>query len=252
MIKEKYIVIIGSNGLIGRTIVKELILKYDCKVLAVDFASLDDEFDEVIKTGKFSFYKCDITNEFDVQELLNKVREDSCTVDCLINTSYPRNSNYGNKLFDVKVSDFNENLSLNLGSHFLLMQQFSKYFTEKGCGNIINFSSVYGHVAPDFSIYEGEDFTMPVEYAVIKSGLNHLNRYMAKYLGSKNIRFNIISPGGILNGHSDRFIKAYGSKCLTKGMLSPNDLVGLVAFLISDISKYINGQTIIVDDGFTL
>ena len=94
--------------------------------------------------------------------------------------------------------------------------------------------------------------TMPVEYAAIKSALIHLTKYMAKYLKDKNVRVNCISPGGILDKQPESFLEQYKSNCLSKGMLDPEDIMGALVFLLSDASKFINGQNIIVDDGFTL
>ena len=67
-----------------------------------------------------------------------------------------------------------------------------------------------------------------------------------------NIRFNSVSLGGILNNQPESFLKGYKSYCLTKGMLNPEDISGTILYLISDNSEYVNGQNIIVDDGFTL
>ena len=94
--------------------------------------------------------------------------------------------------------------------------------------------------------------TVPVEYAAIKSGMLHLTKYMAKYLKGKNIRVNAISPGGILDSQPKEFLSEYNKQCSTKGMLDSNDLNGTLIFLLSDMSSYINGQNIIVDDGFSL
>ena len=94
--------------------------------------------------------------------------------------------------------------------------------------------------------------TMPVEYAAIKSGLIHLSKYMAKYFKGKNIRVNTISLGGIEDKQPEAFLKAYKEFCLNKGMLNPNDIAGTLIYLISDLSKFVNGQNIVVDDGFTL
>ena len=75
---------------------------------------------------------------------------------------------------------------------------------------------------------------------------------MAKCLGRKNIRVNAISPGGILNNQPKNFLKMYNKRCLNKGMLDAKDLSGALIFLLSDNSRYVNGQNIVVDDGFTL
>ena len=152
----------------------------------------------------------------------------------------------------MEYEDFCENVSVHLGGYFLTSQQFAKYFAETGCGNIINISSVYGVIAPKFEIYKDTPMTMPVEYAAIKSALIHLTKYMAKYLKDKNVRVNCISPGGILDKQPESFLEQYKSNCLSKGMLDPEDIMGALVFLLSDASKFINGQNIIVDDGFTL
>ena len=94
--------------------------------------------------------------------------------------------------------------------------------------------------------------TMPVEYAAIKSGLIHLTKYMAKYFKGMNIKVNTLSPGGILNNQPEVFLEEYKKNCLNKGMLENIDLKGTLIYLLSDMSTYVNGQNIIVDDGFIL
>jgi len=94
--------------------------------------------------------------------------------------------------------------------------------------------------------------TMPVEYAAIKSALIHLTKYMAKYYAGNNIRVNCVSLGGLWDNQPDSFRNGYRKHCLNKGMLEPTDIVGTIIFLLSDQARYINGQNIIVDDGFVL
>jgi len=66
------------------------------------------------------------------------------------------------------------------------------------------------------------------------------------------IRVNAISPGGILDGQPSSFLKKYNDKCLTKGMLDKKDINGTLVFLLSDMSTYVNGQNIVIDDGFSV
>tara|TARA_B100000683_G_C12074933_1_gene384376 strand:- start:195 stop:539 length:345 start_codon:yes stop_codon:yes gene_type:complete len=113
-------------------------------------------------------------------------------------------------------------------------------------------SSIYGVVTPKFDVYRDTPMTMPVEYAVIKSGLIHLTKYMAKYFKGSKIRVNSISPGGIFNNQPKSFIKNYNKFGLNKGMLDVNDICGTLIFLLSEHSANINGQNIIVDDGWSL
>jgi enoyl-[acyl-carrier-protein] reductase (NADH) len=113
-------------------------------------------------------------------------------------------------------------------------------------------SSIYGVVTPRFEIYNDTTMTTPVEYVAIKSGLIHLTKYMAKYFEGKKIRVNSISLGGLKDGQPEDFLKAYNSFCLNKGMLNSKDISGTLLYLLSDLSEYVNGQNIIVDDGFSL
>ena len=113
-------------------------------------------------------------------------------------------------------------------------------------------SSIYGVNAPRFEIYENTPMTMPVEYAAIKSAVLQLNRYLASYISDSRFRVNSVSPGGILDQQPGSFLEAYKKQTLGAGMLKPEDITGSIMFLLSDASRYINGQNIVVDDGFSL
>ena len=68
----------------------------------------------------------------------------------------------------------------------------------------------------------------------------------------KGLRINCISPGGIKDLQDNKFIKNYNKHCNYKGLLNPQDINSLINFLISEESKYINGQNIVIDDGWSL
>jgi NAD(P)-dependent dehydrogenase (short-subunit alcohol dehydrogenase family) len=144
------------------------------------------------------------------------------------------------------------NVDSHLGGYFLVAQQFCMAFKAQGHGNLINMSSIYGSMAPRFEVYEGTPMTMPVEYAAIKSAVVHLTRYFAQYFKGHGIRVNCLSPGGIRDNQPADFLAAYNARCASKGMLAPEDVVGALLFLLSDESRYINGQNILVDDGFSI
>jgi len=194
----------------------------------------------------------DITSKQSLTGSIEYLDNKYARIDALVNNAYPRNNNYGKYFFDVEYDDFTQNTGLNLGGYFLTSQQYAKYFQKQGYGNIINNSSIYGVVAPKFEIYENTPMTMPVEYAAIKSGLIHLTKYMAKYFKGMNIRVNCLSPGGIFDNQNELFIEKYNNVCLNKGMLDKSDLNGTLVYLLSDMSKFVNGQNIIIDDGFSL
>jgi len=194
----------------------------------------------------------DITSSTSVGTLISELRGRHGHIHAVVNNAYPRNRNYGRKLEDVTYPDFCENIGLHLGGYFLVAQQFGLFFREQGGGNIINMSSIYGVATPRFEIYSGTSMTMPVEYAAIKAAIIHLTRYFAQYFKGTGIRVNCLSPGGIIDNQPEAFLLKYNAFCNSKGMLDSGDLGGALLFLLSDDSKFITGQNLIVDDGWSL
>jgi len=256
MLKDKVIVITGGAGLIGQEFIKAVVEQNGIAIIADINENLGnsakDKLSKELKTTNIEFIKLDITSKDSLQNCIDTLHHRYKKIDALVNNAYPRNKNYGKHFFDVEYEDFTENLGLNLGGYFITSQQFSKYFQKQGYGNIVNVSSIYGVVAPKFEIYKDTSMTVPVEYVAIKSGLIHLTKYMAKYFKGMNIKVNTLSPGGIFDNQAEIFLDSYKNKCLNKGMLDKSDLKGSLIYLLSDMSKYLNGQNIVVDDGFSI
>ncbi len=253
LLDGKTILVAGAGGLLGRQLVcgilaqgaKVIVADIDVEKAKVSLASLSVD----INSPLVEFCKFDIANLEDVKKIFS---EESC-IDGAVNCTYPRNKNYGAHFFDVTLDSFNENLSLHLGSYFLFSQQCAAYFKVKRRPfSLVNISSIYGVVAPEFSIYKDTPMTMPVEYAAIKSGLLHLSKYIAKYIGDSDFRINCVSPGGVLDDQPEQFLNKYRERTHGRGMLHVENVIGAVLFLLSEQSQYMVGQNLIVDDGFTL
>lgn len=254
VLKNKIVVVAGGAGLLGGEFIRAIAANGGVAVIADLNREAEYQFTNSIQStdGTVDFVTCDINDKASILKVIQTVSDKYGKIDALVNSAYPRNKNYGRKLLEVAYDDFCENINLNLGGYFLASQQFAAYFIKQGYGNIVNLASIYGVVAPKFEIYEGTTMTMPVEYAVIKSAIIHLTKYFAKSLKGKKIRINSLSPGGILDNQPESFISAYRETCLNKGMLDKADLSGPLIYLLSDASQYVNGQNLIVDDGFTL
>ena len=194
----------------------------------------------------------DITSRSSVDVALRSVHERIGPIGAVVNNAYPRNARYGRALESVTYADFCENVDLHLGGYFLVSQRFALYFREHGGGNIVNMGSIYGTMAPRFEVYAGTTMTMPVEYAAIKAGVLHLTRYFAQYFKGDGVRCNSLSPGGILDRQPEEFVRSYNVHCGTTGMLDGADVAGALVFLLSDASRHVTGQNLIVDDGFSL
>jgi NAD(P)-dependent dehydrogenase (short-subunit alcohol dehydrogenase family) len=256
ILENKLVVITGGSGLMGKEFAKAVVENGGIAIIA-DMAVRAGEkcieaLKEELKSDKIEFIAVDITSKKCINSMIEFLAGKYGRIDALVNNAYPRNKNYGKLLEDVTYKDFCENVSMHLGGYFLTSQQVGLFFRKQGYGNIINIASIYGVVPPRFEIYKDCAMTMPVEYAVIKSGVLHLTKYMAKYFKGSNIRVNAISPGGILSGQPGNFLEKYNNCCLSKGMLDAQDIKGTLVYLLSDGSLYVNGQNIIVDDGFVL
>ena len=256
MLKNRVVVITGGAGLIGQEFVKAIIEENGIAIIADINKELGKEVKETLskelKTKNIDFVQLDITSKESLNKCIEYLDSKYRRIDALVNNAYPRNKNYARHFFDVEYEDFVENIGLNLGGYFNTSQQFAKYFQKQKCGNIVNISSIYGVIAPKFEVYDNTSMTMPVEYAAIKSGLIHLTKYMAKYFKGMNIRVNTLSPGGIFDSQPEKFLEAYKKECLNKGILDKSDLKGTLVYLLSDMSKYVNGQNIVIDDGFSI
>lgn len=256
-LQDKNIVITGGCGLLGRYFAESCANNGACVTIAdLNSAVGESITEEIIQSSgneQVYFERCDITDTYNIQKLVVAYKTTHQRVDALVNNAYPRNEHYGRSFEDVTYDDFCENVSMHLGGYFNITREIAKVMMNQNSGNIINVASIYGVSAPRFEIYDDTTMTMPVEYAAIKGGVIMLTKYLASYLGRYNIRVNAISPGGIENNQPASFIKKYTDHVLLGGrMAQPEDIVGVLSFLLSDQSKYITGQNIVVDGGWTL
>jgi NAD(P)-dependent dehydrogenase (short-subunit alcohol dehydrogenase family) len=256
-LESRVVVITGGAGLIGRGFVRAVVESGGTAIIAdIDEASgqnvqvgLATELD----TDRIEFVRVDITSRDSIQAMIDAVLDRHKTIDALVNNAYPRNRNYGRKFEDVTYEDFCENVNLHLGGYFLMAQQVAGVMANQKSGVIINIASIYGFMAPRFDLYEDTNFTSPVEYSAIKGGLLSLTKYLASYLGEHGIRVNAISPGGVYDNQPDSFVAKYSKKTLIGNrMAEPDDLNGVLTFLLSEASRYITGQNIVVDAGWSI
>lgn len=246
------VLLIGAGGLLGRTFATALI-EAGARVLLADRALAAVEELAASLGERAVPAAINITDADSIRATLALADQTWGGLDTVVNTAYPRNPRYGRRYEEVEYDDFCENLGLHLGGYHLVMQQAALYFRAHGKGgHIVNISSIYGVMQPRFEVYAGTAMTMPVEYAAIKSALVHLSGYVAKYFLKDGVRVNCISPGGIRDRQPESFLAAYDAHAGRIGMLEPQDIASTLLYLLSPASRGINGQNIVVDDGFSL
>jgi NAD(P)-dependent dehydrogenase (short-subunit alcohol dehydrogenase family) len=248
MVKKSEILVIGAAGLLGSQLCRDL-MRDGAIVTAVD-----NNLDSLLGlnsalNNKLKIIEADICCENSVKSLFSKN-----VFHGLVNCSYPRNANYGIDFENVKYESFIENISMQIGSNFLLVREAIRSFKGKKESKFsyVNIGSIYGSEVPKFDIYDDIDMAMPVEYALSKAALHQLTKYSAGLVNDSNFRINTVSPGGIYDNHLKQFTEKYRSYTFGKGMLEPSAITGSIIFLLGSGSEFINGQNIYVDDGFTV
>lgn len=248
--KNKVYLVTGANGRIGYALSQQLI-SLGAKVIMTDkniskIQNLNLNNNHLIK-------KIDIIKEKNIKKIISQSNKKFNKIDGIIHCAYPVSKDWGAPINKIKSKSLKENLFNQLGISILISRIFVNYFLNKNIpGKIIFISSIQGVRSPKFDHYKGLKMTSPVEYSVIKSGVISLTSYLAKLYKKNKIIVNCVSPGGIRDKQHNKFIKRYKDSCGTKGLLDAKDIVGTVIFLLSNSSKFINGQNIIVDDGWSL
>jgi NAD(P)-dependent dehydrogenase (short-subunit alcohol dehydrogenase family) len=241
-IKDKVIVVTGGNGLLGKQMVSTF-REHGAIVIAADI------YFEVQGPDDFII---DITVEDSVKNgvaaIVNKYKK----IDGWVNNAYPRTKDWGNKFENIPLESWRKNVDMHLNGYFLCCQVVLEQMKKQGFGSLINMSSIYGLVGPDFTVYEGTEMTMPAAYSAIKGGLNNFTRYLASYYGAFQIRVNTVSPGGIFDNQPESFVNNYNKKVPMKRMGSPKDIVSAVVYLLTDEASYVTGHNLVIDGGWSI
>lgn len=255
----KIALVLGGAGNLGEAI---------CEGLAahganISIADLDLAKCEAISTrlsnrysGKYISAQGDCSSPHDVQNILKKtdmLGQLDIIVHCIGLISSVPIPGYAVPFKDQTLETWNLAIEANLTSAFVLAQQLhldGNIDKNKG-SSVIFLSSIYGCLGPDWSIYKNTDMGNPLAYGASKGGLIQLMRYLAT-LWAPNARVNCVSPGGIMRDQPVEFINCYEKKTPLKRMAEVDDIVGPVIFFASEASKYITGQNLMVDGGWSV
>ncbi|HZQ21631.1 MAG TPA: SDR family oxidoreductase [Terriglobales bacterium] len=191
----------------------------------------------------------DLSVEAEIFALRERMLNRHGRIDVLFNNAVAR---AGSGFQEMKAEEWSSTMQVNSTGLFLACKVFSEPMQQARSGSIVNIASIYGIVGPDFSIYEGGDMSNPANYAYAKGGMINFTRYLASYLGPFGIRVNCLSPGGCYTPDMPGvFVENYQRRTLLGRMATGEDIQGPAVFLASDASRYITGQNLAVDGGWT-
>lgn len=252
MKNNKTTIITGGAGRIGQSLAIQLVKKKE-NVLIGDFDKKKLlKIKKIINSEYLEIFHSDLTKIKNIDKFIKFGVAKFGKISSAVHCSYPRSKGWGTTFENLKEKYLNEDLSKQLGGTILFSQRILKYFLKQKKGNLILISSIQGLQPPKFEHYKNLTMTSPIEYSSIKAGIISATKYLSKYIKKKNIRVNCVSPGGIEDNQPQLFKKRYKLSCNSKGLLHSKDIAELINFLLSDKSQYINGQNIVIDDGWSL
>lgn len=249
-LNEKVVVITGGHGHLGAAISLGL-LESGGKIVVL--GRDQEKFESKFRDNQNIFFESvDISSTQEVVDAFSKVYAKFGRIDALINNAYFMSGNDPEHITDDQWA---YSLEGTLGTLHRCIREIIPFFKKQGHGKIINLSSMYGMVSPDFRVYiDSPSSTNPPHYGAAKAGVLQLTKYFACLLGKDNILVNAVSPGPFPSERvqkDEKFIQALSNRNPLGRIGKPEELAGVFVLLCSDASSYITGQNFVVDGGWT-
>jgi 3-oxoacyl-[acyl-carrier protein] reductase len=238
-LKNKNIIVTGASGGIGNSIVEKL---YDKEANILATGTKIEKLEELKKEFKnIKILKFDISQHNKIEEFINNATDQlGGSLDCIVNNAGITKDNL---TIRMSSDEWTKVLDINLTSTFLMSKYSIKKMLKNKHGKIINITSIVGHTGN----------VGQANYAASKAGIIAMSKSLAIEYAKKNINVNCISPGFISTAMTDQIDEKFKETIIAKipsnRLGKPEDVANAVIFLSSDLSDYINGETLHVNGG---
>lgn len=245
MLKGKVALVTGASRGIGKAIALKL-AEHGADVV-INYVNNENAAkqvqDMVIAMGQKAYiYQADIANRNELEDMVNFTVKEFGKIDILINNAGI--VRYGT-ITSMSEKDWNDVVNTNLTGLFNLCQLVTPHMIEQNYGKIVNISSLSAIM----------NLPASYGYTATKAGVAAFTRVLSTELIEKNINVNAIAPGIIITDMLDSLgdaQEAYKAQIPAKRFCEPEEVAELAYFLCQDISRYIVGQTIVIDGGLAL
>jgi NAD(P)-dependent dehydrogenase (short-subunit alcohol dehydrogenase family) len=232
--KKKYAIVTGATRGIGYAIAERLIDD------GVTVLGTGTESEGSVPSGA-KYHQVDFLDPLSLDRFINKVS--NLNVDILVNNA---GINKIDEFDNILEEDFNKILDVNLKVPFLLCQRVIPHMKKMHWGRIINISSIFSHISKEYR----------ASYSSSKFGLDGMTAALSAEVSEFNILANCIGPGFINTDLTRRVLGKEGITELVqripmKRLGEPEEIAAFVGWLASDENRYISGQNIMIDGGFS-
>jgi len=241
-LKNKNIIVTGASGGIGNSIVEKL---HDNGANVLATGTRIEKLQELKEKFKnIKVLNFDISQHEKVEDFINNATEElGGSLDCIVNNAGITKDNL---TIRMSLEEWKKVIDINLTSTFLMSKYSIKKMLKNKSGKIVNITSVVGHTGN-----AGQ-----ANYTASKAGIVAMSKSLAIEYAKKNINVNCISPGFISTAMTDqineKFKEAIMAKIPSNRLGKPEDIANAVVFLSSNLSDYINGETLHVNGGMYL
>ncbi|WP_112179975.1 2-dehydro-3-deoxy-D-gluconate 5-dehydrogenase KduD [Paraliobacillus zengyii] len=240
----KVAIVTGGNTGLGQGYAVAL-AKAGADLFVVTYGTDWDETKELIEeTGqKVTFYQADLSNRDSIKQVVDTCVNTFGKVDILVNNA---GTIRRSPLLEYKSEDWDAVMEINLNSVYFLSQEVAKVMAKQGNGKIINIASMLS--------FQGGKFVP--SYTASKHAVAGITKAFANELGEKNIQINAIAPGYVATNNTApiRADEKRNAEILARipagRWAQPADLMGVVVFLASQASDYMNGHILAIDGGW--
>lgn len=251
-LEDKIVVITGAGSGIGRA--SALLFAQEGATVIVHGRRKENTMETMRRleqiNGKGMCILGDVRNEKEMKNLIERTIEEYGRIDILFNSAgVGYSSPYQfSPIPEVSTEDWDAVFQINLRSIYFTCKYAVPYMIKNKGGVILNCSSINGVVGCGAE-----------SYSATKGGILALSRAMAVENGKYNIRVNCISPAATrtpmiesLLKENKEFYETWSTIAPIQGIIEPEDIAKAALFLVSDESRFITGQNLIVDGGFTI
>lgn len=246
-LEGKVIVQCGGSGLLGRALVSALSGSGATVVVA---SRTPKAIASEGGRGTVEAEQVDIESESSLHDLRDRVLKKHGRVDGLVFNAVNRPM----RGLGDNLSAWQASMATNATGLFATLRTFGDVMAQRGSGSIVNIASHMGMVGMHTALYDGPAAQPSPDYFFHKAGMINLTRYLASHYGSKGVRVNVVSPGGIFNPERpqpDKFLLKYGEMTMLGRMAKAAEVGGATVFLLSDASTYVTGVNLPVDGGYS-